>query len=153
MQAAKTSRKKRIQHWLITRILVVLIRVTGSTTRLRSLNHEVLKSTLEEYGSVIIATWHQNIYFSVWLLRNQELTALITNNIDDEVIYDLFSLFGYQAVRDSTTRGCLFYTFDAADDLLCVDLGGPRTIKKKKPMLANEQNSPHVLPLYSIVLY
>ena len=27
---------------------------------------------------------------------------------------------------------CLLYTSDAADDLLCVDLGGRRTIKKKK---------------------
>ena len=29
-------------------------------------------------------------------------------------------------------RGCLLYTSDAADDLLCVDLGGRRLIKKKK---------------------
>src|SRR5680860_1835782 len=28
---------------------------------------------------------------------------------------------------------CLLYTSDAADDLLCVDLGGRRIIKKKKP--------------------
>ena len=28
--------------------------------------------------------------------------------------------------------GCLLYTSDAADDLLCVDLGGSRIIKKKK---------------------
>ena len=28
-------------------------------------------------------------------------------------------------------RTCLLYTSDAADDLLCVDLGGPRIIKKK----------------------
>ena len=27
--------------------------------------------------------------------------------------------------------GCLLYTSDAADDPLCVDLGGGRTIKKK----------------------
>ena len=27
--------------------------------------------------------------------------------------------------------GCLLYTSDAADDLLCVDLGGPRIIQKK----------------------
>src|SRR5450756_3098509 len=32
--------------------------------------------------------------------------------------------------RPSTT--CLLYTSDAADDLLCVDLGGRRIIKKKK---------------------
>ena len=30
------------------------------------------------------------------------------------------------------TRSCLLYTSDAADDLLCVDLGGRRIIKKKK---------------------
>src|SRR5680860_1924015 len=29
-------------------------------------------------------------------------------------------------------RICLLYTSDAADDLLCVDLGGRRIIKKKK---------------------
>src|SRR5680860_627177 len=32
---------------------------------------------------------------------------------------------------------CLLYTSDAADDLLCVDLGGRRIIKKKK----NTQNT------------
>src|SRR5450756_3193663 len=30
------------------------------------------------------------------------------------------------------TYTCLLYTSDAADDLLCVDLGGRRIIKKKK---------------------
>ena len=30
------------------------------------------------------------------------------------------------------TTICLLYTSDAADDLLCVDLGGRRIIKKKK---------------------
>src|SRR5680860_1893229 len=37
--------------------------------------------------------------------------------------------------RSTTSRGCapcLLYTSDAADDLLCVDLGGRRIIKKKK---------------------
>ena len=32
----------------------------------------------------------------------------------------------------SLNRTCLLYTSDAADDLPCVDLGGPRLIKKKK---------------------
>ena len=29
-------------------------------------------------------------------------------------------------------KSCLLYTSDAADDLLCVDLGGRRIIKTKK---------------------
>src|SRR5450756_1759314 len=32
----------------------------------------------------------------------------------------------------SYNQFCLLYTSDAADDLLCVDLGGRRIIKKKK---------------------
>ena len=32
----------------------------------------------------------------------------------------------------TTPITCLLYTSDAADDLLCVDLGGRRIIKKKK---------------------
>ena len=33
---------------------------------------------------------------------------------------------------DDISRVCLLYTSDAADDLLCVDLGGRRIIIKKK---------------------
>ena len=34
---------------------------------------------------------------------------------------------------------CLLYTSDAADDLICVDLGGRRIIKKKKQIKLNYQ--------------
>ena len=37
---------------------------------------------------------------------------------------------------------CLLYTSDAADDLLCVDLGGRRIIKKKRTT-TNEMTSIH----------
>ena len=36
------------------------------------------------------------------------------------------------AGQRSQLGACLLYTSDAADDLLCVDLGGRRIIKKKK---------------------
>src|SRR5450756_3149205 len=35
-------------------------------------------------------------------------------------------------LEDRWSKDCLLYTSDAADDLLCVDLGGRRIIKKKK---------------------
>src|SRR5680860_1900603 len=34
--------------------------------------------------------------------------------------------------KEGVCYSCLLYTSDAADDLLCVDLGGRRIIKKKK---------------------
>ena len=55
---------------------------------------------------------------------------------------DIWRLFEkeYDVVFDTLIQGhnvlpfkdCLLYTSDAADDLLCVDLGGRRIIKKKK---------------------
>ena len=36
------------------------------------------------------------------------------------------------------TNTCLLYTSDAADDLLCVDLGGRRIIKKKNKKTSTE---------------
>ena len=37
------------------------------------------------------------------------------------------------SIQRRENKNCLLYTSDAADDLLCVDLGGRRTIKKKLP--------------------
>ena len=57
-------------------------------------------------------------------------------------------------IRDKVLNGetlsmrCLLYTSDAADDLLCVDLGGRRIIKKKKPKLPY---TPHHSTLQTIV--
>src|SRR5450756_795119 len=47
----------------------------------------------------------------------QECDRLITTTLRD--------------VRHAPCLACLLYTSDAADDLLCVDLGGRRIIKKK----------------------
>ena len=45
-----------------------------------------------------------------------------------EILQDL----GHMTVHPAHPVGCLLYTSDAADDLLCVDFGGRRIIKKKK---------------------
>ena len=45
--------------------------------------------------------------------------------------------------RHRTCEDCLLYTSDAADDLLCVDLGGRRIIKKKKQTKKTEEKTKH----------
>ena len=105
MKASAPLWKNKFQRWFITKVLTLLIRFIGYTTIVRQTNKEVLKNTIKEYGSVIVATWHKNIFFSIWLLRNHDLTALISSSDDGEAIYDVFDKFGYKAVRGSTTRG------------------------------------------------
>ena len=51
----------------------------------------------------------------------------------DEAGIDVFGVdLGRCRQRIGDLGTCLLYTSDAADDLLCVDLGGRRIIKKKK---------------------
>src|SRR5450756_1041173 len=53
--------------------------------------------------------------------------------LDDTEKDDVESKLGLQPADEGAANGnCLLYTSDAADDLLCVDLGGRRIIKKKK---------------------
>src|SRR5680860_1874258 len=42
-----------------------------------------------------------------------------------------------RGISASLSSSCLLYTSDAADDLLCVDLGGRRIIKKKNKKKIN----------------
>ena len=77
-----------------------------------------------------------------WLkspVRERELVqAYRANALHDAHLED--PEFGHRFLADEARwagegmcdRTCLLYTSDAADDLLCVDLGGRRNIKKKK---------------------
>ena len=49
----------------------------------------------------------------------------------DRVVVDLPASVSIRAAYILYGIPCLLYTSDAADDLLCVDLGGRRIIKKK----------------------
>ena len=60
------------------------------------------------------------------IVRRATIVSFITIMVFVFAGQFLFKFFGI------STNGCLLYTSDAADDLLCVDLGGCRVIKKKK---------------------
>ena len=68
-----------------------------------------------------------------------EAYAVKVLDSDNDVIYRYWYDEDIQAIAEAiafraraAAYDCLLYTSDAADDLLCVDLGGRRIIKKKK---------------------
>src|SRR5659263_783927 len=60
-----------------------------------------------------------------WLVSGFTITNVTQGILGYWVTYNLLMKGKYE-------KACLLYTSDAADDLLCVDLGGRRIIKKKK---------------------
>ena len=104
------------------------------------------KPNVEIPPPVAAIGWHlaqQGLDLPEWY---EEATVSTANKHDPRVILILFMQpgilrlcqrkpiisFMVVVVLSAESNHCLLYTSDAADDLLCVDLGGRRLIKKKK---------------------
>ena len=72
---------------------------------------------------------------NAWRTRNK-MTDEDTGEAKDEMKRAYRHI---EALFEALSEICLLYTSDAADDLLCVDLGGRRIIKKKKQDYTNSQ--------------
>ena len=74
-------------------------------------------------------------YYDISLFNPAVIVGLFVGNA---------AVFYFSAM---TISACLLYTSDAADDLLCVDLGGRRIIKKKKlPITTASTTHTHTTP-------
>ena len=79
--------------------------LTGVTAKISWFGKEIIDELIEKSQPFIICAWHHDIYFSSWLLKDFELTALISSSKDGEYINQILSGFGFRAVRGSSTRG------------------------------------------------
>src|SRR5450756_3148087 len=85
------------------------------------LKHEGFHGRLEEKECRACHTEHKG--------RNANIAVLATKNFDHAKT-DFPLLGAHQKQEKIKCKDCLLYTSDAADDLLCVDLGGRRIITK-----------------------
>ena len=81
-------------------------------------------ATIEPY----IGKFYSTEYVRKRVLRQTDMEIdEIDTQIEDEIQKGIIP----DPSQIDPITGCLLYTSDAADDLLCVDLGGRRIIKKK----------------------
>jgi len=98
----------------------------GSEERRRFMNKIISQYNAEYLDSVLK-------YSKALQQRNRLLKDFRSSGNFDG---DSLSIWDSRLVKyGSYIHSCLLYTSDAADDLLCVDLGGRRIIKKKKKIL------------------
>lgn len=90
---------------LIVGAIAAAIRTTGWTVRETHLNTKVLDDLKKSGDNSIISSWHENIYFSTWLLRNRELDPMISTKKDGEIITKMMAKFGFSASRGSSSKG------------------------------------------------
>src|SRR5450756_1995653 len=94
----------------------------------RNIGDIIFKHRYEELRKAILDT---HILAKILSLRNKLMDGISTQ--ERIVIAEFYwvRLAIEYILHPREIKSCLLYTSDAADDLLCVDLGGRRIIKKK----------------------
>ena len=93
-------------------------------------NLNLIKSVADRAGVEIILAFKS---FAMW--RSFSIFREYIAHSTASSVYEArlaLEEFGSKAHTYSPAYTCLLYTSDAADDLLCVEFGGGRIIKKKK---------------------
>ena len=61
------------------------------TAKISWVGKEIVDEMIESNRPFIICAWHNDIYFSTWLLKEMNLTALISSSRDGEYINQVLS--------------------------------------------------------------
>src|SRR5450756_2705060 len=81
-------------------------------------SHSMKRSLYREYRPQTFAE----------LVGQDHVARTLRNAVETDAVAHAYVFAGPRGTGKTST--CLLYTSDAADDLLCVDLGGSRIIKK-----------------------
>jgi lysophospholipid acyltransferase (LPLAT)-like uncharacterized protein len=97
--------RRRIRVGLITAVGGLLLRLLGSTWRVRRIGHEAFDSLLAKNDPFIVVFWHGEIVPVTWIHRRRGIAPLISRHADGEIIARIVEGLGYRTVRGSSTRG------------------------------------------------
>lgn len=100
----RSQRLNRKLRWLVP-VGTALLRVLASTWRIREVNVASLRDLRAAGRPVIFVLWHGHLLPLVWHHREQEITLLVSEHGDGELITRVAAKLGYRAVRGSSTRG------------------------------------------------
>ena len=85
---------------------LLLVKLLSRTYRYRLVDEKDEQRTLDEYGSVIYASWHQRFFPGITLLANRKpIAIMISQSRDGEMIARVVDMLGWRPVRGSSSRG------------------------------------------------
>jgi len=105
--AAKFTFTQRLTLAIVPRLVWALLMTIGRTWRFEVLAEEGVTPAFHGFtpGREIYCFWHQCVLPCAFYFRKTGATILISQSFDGELITRTLKLFGYQAVRGSSSRG------------------------------------------------
>jgi hypothetical protein len=98
---------QRLALAIVPRIVWALVWVVGLTWRYRVIAEEGVSPVLfgEKPGPQIYCFWHQCVLPCTMYFRRSRAVILISRSFDGELIARILRMFGFDAVRGSSSRG------------------------------------------------
>jgi lysophospholipid acyltransferase (LPLAT)-like uncharacterized protein len=89
----------------IARLGSLVVWLLARTWRVRYVNAEQLTEARRARQPVIYAVWHGALLPALWSHRGRQISVLISQHRDGEIIARVAHFLGFRTVRGSTTRG------------------------------------------------
>lgn len=96
---------KRLTQYLGPRVIKWILILIGPTCRKEWFGLENIEGLKKLDRNWIFTTWHNNSFFDSLLLRNHELTVMVSYSKDGNMATDLLESMGYKTIRGSTSKG------------------------------------------------
>jgi len=105
--AARFTLGQRFVLAIVPRLVWVLLMIVGRTWRFEVIAEEGVTPAFHGFtpGREIYCFWHQCVLPCAFYFRNTGATILISQSFDGELITRTLELFGFHAVRGSSSRG------------------------------------------------
>jgi lysophospholipid acyltransferase (LPLAT)-like uncharacterized protein len=102
--AAAFTFAQRVKLMAITWSAYILIRLLGPTLRYQISFADGGPPDLN-FSPTVFVFWHRCILPACYAFRNRKIAVMTSSSFDGEYIARIIELFGYRAVRGSSTRG------------------------------------------------
>lgn len=133
-----------------------LIRVIGRTLRLQVEEPDRFRAIRDRKETLILAFWHNQIFIATYVFRELDIAVITSQHFDGEYIGRIINLFGYEAVRGSSTRGGVRALLDLKRRLVkgqmigitCDGPKGPRYRAKPGPVFLSRKTGLPIVPFH-----
>jgi lysophospholipid acyltransferase (LPLAT)-like uncharacterized protein len=96
--------KERKVSWAV-RLGRPLLTVLGWTWRIEEVNTEPWQALARSGKPFILSSWHGQLLVHIWANRFRNLSAMVSEHGDGEIISRMMVQWGFRTVRGSSSRG------------------------------------------------
>jgi lysophospholipid acyltransferase (LPLAT)-like uncharacterized protein len=135
----------------VARVGAVIVRLLGWTWRVRFVNPEVRDEFEKRREPFIYVLWHGQLLPLLWTHRHRQVSVMISEHRDGELIARVAHSLGFRTVRGSTSRGAARALLSASREVdagycLAITVDGPRgpsrVVAPGAPIIAQRTSAP-----------